>query len=561
MQALWQYRQLRQRAEQQYQSGELSTVSDVNRSRQSVSSGTPSEKKDDLEDTSTPPASTSAPGSPASAHDQQPDFPAAGNRNQTDPHQENIVVGFDGPDDPQNPQNWSYVKKWVVTCVIGSSAIVVSGSSGIDSEVSPQVMEAFGCSEEVALLGTTLFMIAFGLGSLVSAPWSEVVGRNAVYITSLTIFGLFTMGAGLAPNLQTWLVCRFFAGFFGCPPLTNFGGTTADLWAPIDRTYIFPVLSCCTFLGPFMAPMIADFIGPSPLVSWQWTEWLCLILDGALVASIALFAPETYAPVILSWKARHLRKVTGLDIYRSEHELVPITLWQRLLSSMHLPIKFLLTEPIVDCFSLYMVIIYIILFGFLPGYSFIFGKTGIYGLDQNHTGLCFIGMNVGFLLSLLTIWPVYSRFKRKTEEAKSTASGRVVPEERLVYAMIGAPWLPVSLFWMGWTSWAHVSLWSPIVASVLFGFSVMQVFISCYQYLIDAYESRAASALVGMTLSRYVISGPMVIVSVPMYENLGVHWALTLLGCLALLMAPVPFIFYRYGATIRKYSKSADSFE
>ncbi|GMF78387.1 unnamed protein product [Aspergillus oryzae] len=41
-------------------------------------------------------------------------------------------------------------------------------------------MESFGVGEEVALLGTALFMIALGLGSLISAPFSEILGRNPV---------------------------------------------------------------------------------------------------------------------------------------------------------------------------------------------------------------------------------------------------------------------------------------------------------------------------------------------------------------------------------------------
>lgn len=45
-------------------------------------------------------------------------------------------------------------------------------------------MSDFGTGEEVALLGTALFMIAFGLGSLVSALFSEILGHNPVYIIS-----------------------------------------------------------------------------------------------------------------------------------------------------------------------------------------------------------------------------------------------------------------------------------------------------------------------------------------------------------------------------------------
>ncbi|RAQ66881.1 hypothetical protein COH20_007101 [Aspergillus flavus] len=104
-----------------------------------------------------------------------------------------------------------------------------TGASAIDSEVVPQLMESFGVGEEVALLGTALFMIALGLGSLISAPFSEILGRNPVYIVSLIIFGLFTMGAALAPGIGSWLACRFPAGLFSWPPLTNFGGTIADV--------------------------------------------------------------------------------------------------------------------------------------------------------------------------------------------------------------------------------------------------------------------------------------------------------------------------------------------
>jgi DHA1 family multidrug resistance protein-like MFS transporter len=40
-----------------------------------------------------------------------------------------------------------------------------------------------------------------------------------------------------------------------------------------------------------------------------------------------------------------------------------------------------------------------------------------------------------------------------------------------------------------------------------------------------------------------------------MFENLGNQWALTLLGCLAALLAPVPVVFYFKGAQIRKVSR------
>ena len=38
---------------------------------------------------------------------------------------------------------------------------------------------------------------------------------------------------------------------------------------------------------------------------------------------------------------------------------------------------------------------------------------------------------------------------------------------------------------------------------------------------------------------------------------MGVNWACTLIGCIALLFLPSPFLFYKYGARIRAHSKFA----
>ena len=45
-----------------------------------------------------------------------------------------------------------------------------------------------------------------------------------------------------------------------------------------------------------------------------------------------------------------------------------------------------------------------------------------------------------------------------------------------------------------------------------------------------------------------------------MFQAMGVNWAGTLLGCVALVLVPIPIIFYKYGAKIRQKSKFAPSF-
>lgn len=64
----------------------------------------------------------------------------------------------------------------------------------------------------------------------------------------------------------------------------------------------------------------------------------------------------------------------------------------------------------------------------------------------------------------------------------------------------------------------------------------------------------AASALSFMTFGRYMVSGAMTVGAIPMYRNLGPHYTLTILACVATVMAPVPFLYW-YGHVIQRMSK------
>jgi hypothetical protein len=94
-------------------------------------------------------------------------------------------------------------------------------------------------------------------------------------------------------------------------------------------------------------------------------------------------------------------------------------------------------------------------------------------------------------------------------------NARLAPEIRLWYAMVGGPMIPISLFWMAWTNYPSISPWSTIAATVPFGFGIICIFISTYQYIIDSYEIYAASALAGLTITRYNASGAIVLVGLP----------------------------------------------
>ncbi|KAJ5985745.1 C6 transcription factor [Penicillium canescens] len=462
-----------------------------------------------------------------------------------------ILVGWEGQSDPLNPANQSTGRKLFMTVMVSLIALSVTAASAIDACGVREYSEYFQVSELVGSLATGLFLIGFAFGSLFSGPFSETFGRNAVYLTTMLIFLVFIMASGFAPNLHGHLIFRFLAGFFASTPLSCAGGTVADLWNPVEKAYAFPIYAIPAFSGPMVGQMIGSYI-PVKL-GWRWLEWIMLIMGGIVLVLVLLFQPETYGDLILYWKASILRKETGDERYRAPMEMNCESLGQRLKLSVHRPFAMFYSELIIILISLYLTIIYIVLFTFLEGYTFVFGQT--YGISEGLTSLCWTGMLIGTLLVGCVVPVVYSWTAKAYVRGEASA---VDPEMRLWYAMLGgAPAVPVSLFWMGWTSNPAISIWSPLVATVLFGFGITTIFIVSYMYLIDSYDTYSASALGFLVFTRYVVAGGVTIAGGPIYQSIGVQYTLTILGSISAVLTCVPYLLYIYGPRIRKNSNYA----
>ena len=65
----------------------------------------------------------------------------------------------------------------------------------------------------------------------------------------------------------------------------------------------------------------------------------------------------------------------------------------------------------------------------------------------------------------------------------------------------------------------------------------------------------SASALAANTVIRSAVAAAFPLFTVQMFNRLGINWACTLIGLLGLLLAPSPFLFYKYGAWVRSKSK------
>lgn len=69
------------------------------------------------------------------------------------------LVDFRGPADPENPLNWSLPRKIWVTSVVAVLSLIGTIASSIFGTGSSEFKQTFNISNEVAVQGTTLFLV------------------------------------------------------------------------------------------------------------------------------------------------------------------------------------------------------------------------------------------------------------------------------------------------------------------------------------------------------------------------------------------------------------------
>ncbi|KAL8653914.1 MAG: hypothetical protein Q9210_001829 [Variospora velana] len=452
-----------------------------------------------------------------------------------------VVISF-GHGDPENPYNWSTGRKIFVFSVGIVSVVNSTLGSSLPSGAIDYLAEYFHVTSQAQLvLPISLFLVGYVFGPIVFAPLSESYGRRIIMVVTFVFFTIFTMACALAPNWPFFLVFRLLCGITASSAIAVIGGLCADLYNdPIIRGR-----AMAFFMA--LAPIISGFIS---VVSWRWTFWIGLIIAGISLAFL-FFMPETYGPTILQRRAERMRKETGNPNIFAPIELEKKGARQMMTITLTRPIRMILFEAIVLFTCIYVSIAYAIFYLFFQAYPLIF--EGTYGFNTGTAGLAFLAIAVGAFLSVA----IFMYWDSVLVRAKKTDAPWTLIEEyrRLPLACLGGPLYVISLLWLGWSSNVKVHWIVPILSGIPFGIGFMLIFMALLNYVTDAYEIFAASAMAATSACRSIFGAVLPIAAKPMYKSLGIAWASSLLAFLSLGMSIIPFVFIKYGDRIRSNSK------
>ncbi|KAI1179089.1 major facilitator superfamily domain-containing protein [Nemania sp. FL0916] len=456
------------------------------------------------------------------------------------------IVGWEGQDDPAMPFNFPAKRKWRWVVLLSAITLLTPFASSILGPAINTLDKEFHNDNEIVGSWTvSIYLLGYAVGPIIIAPLSEIYGRKPVLTAANVFFCLWQIGCALAPNIATLIVARFFSGAGGVACLTLGGVIVGDLFRPHQRGLAIGVWNLGPLLGPTIGPVLGGFITKYP--GWRYDFWIVLVVASIISILIQALTQETSHKIIMAKKTALLNRESGQSDLKSCYDDSNGQNTQKLIiTSLIRPLKMLVLSPIVLLLSLYIAFVFGVIYLFYTTIPTVF--EDVYGLSVELSGLVYISLGVGNILGWIVC--TFLSDALVVRQAQSN-DGRFEPEMRLTISIYFGFFLPVTLFWYGWSAAKHAPLASTLISLAPYAFGSMGIFLPITTYIVDSHPTYGASAIAANVIFRSVVGALLPLAGPPLYNSLGLGWGNSLLGFICAAMIPLPLFFYKYGARLR----------
>lgn len=447
-------------------------------------------------------------------------------------------------------------KKWWILTVTFIVQLSMNYNSSVYSSSAHQIMEKYDVSEPVARVGQMIFLVAYGFGCELWAPWSEEYGRWPILQLSMLLENIWQIPAALSPNIGGLIAARFLGGISLAGGSVTLG-ICADMWEPNDQGYAVAYVVLSSVGGSSIGPIFGAFI--AAYTTLEWNFWTQLIFGGFTQIIHFFTVCETRSSILVDREAKRRRDSGEDDNIYGPGEFSKGIDFKEVLEIWKRPFEMFLTEPIVLFLSLLSGFSDALIFVCMESVPLVFDQWGFTTLTK---GLVFCAVILGYLIAyfihLPDVWRQFHILKTQGDTAR-------VAERRLLLLLFIAPLEPIGLFGFAWTSMGpeHNPWIAPAIFLCMIGIANYSIYMSTIDYMVAAYGPYSASATGGNGFARDVLAGISAMYAGPMYKHFSssnpYQWASTFLGFVACLVAIPIYVFYWKGPAIRKKSKFAQT--
>lgn len=158
----------------------------------------------------------------------------------------------------------------------------------IVNTAAPEISRRLGTTMVQTQLVVNVFVVALSMFMVTAGRLSDRLGRRRVLYAGAVLFGLFSLGAGLATTAPVLIAFRFLQGAACAVLYTGTSTIVADAFGAAERGKAIGSLFAINGIGLAIGPMLGGLLVGA--LGWQWVFLINvpLVLIALVICSVSV---------------------------------------------------------------------------------------------------------------------------------------------------------------------------------------------------------------------------------------------------------------------------------
>ncbi|THV06868.1 MFS general substrate transporter [Dendrothele bispora CBS 962.96] len=413
-------------------------------------------------------------------------------------------------------ERFSSRKKWSILGIISCCGLIPFFVSGSFFPTIPEVSRDLNTTASIVSLTVSISVFAASIGGLFGATYSGFYGRKPIYLFSLPLLVIGSVGVGLSMSIRSLMIWRFFQTMGGAPGISVGAGVVGDIFRLEERGTAMGIFFGACLLGPALSPFLGGVV--AEYFSWRIMQLSLGFFGLIILLLVAAFLPETSIPGTRGIDKRRQRlHALGKSEDEVERELGGFV-WLN-------PFKplLLLRSPVLSAVAVGGGAVLITDYVLLVPLAYTVGAR--YNITSSAAlGMCFIPIGMGnctgayisgYISDILVV-------------SYRAARGAWYPEDRLRVTLLGAGlFAPLSMVGVAvGVQWASgLAGFILCLLSLFFnGIGVNFVLSPISAYVVDILHDKSAESMAATNAFRAFLMAILIAPIFPLIQNVGVVW-------------------------------------
>jgi EmrB/QacA subfamily drug resistance transporter len=182
------------------------------------------------------------------------------------------------------------MRRYLIFVSAGLSLFMYSIDSTMVAVAFPNLIRDFGTNVLWAAWTISIYLVAITSIMPLMGHLSDSLGRKNVFLISLILFTASSLACGLAPNILSLVVFRFFQGVGGASFLPTAAGIVSDQF-PEHRERAIGLFTSINQLGAIIGPNLGGWIVSQ--YSWRYIFYINLPIGFVLITLIMILLRDS----------------------------------------------------------------------------------------------------------------------------------------------------------------------------------------------------------------------------------------------------------------------------